>query len=1071
MDPTLLPAGHRIPTTLYHSEVLPSLDFETYSEAGYTIDPHTGKVRGQGSQGKGGLGVVGTPVYAEHPSTEVLSLYYDLKDGRGRRLWLPIMPPPADLLEHVASGGQVEAWNVTFEFWIWNMVCVRRYGWPPLPLEQCHCAMAKARRYSLPGSLDNAAKVLGTPQKEKDGKRLLEKLTRPHTPTKNRTAHRWTPATAWEDFQKLYDYNGQDVVAEDHASARIPDLTPYEFATWRMDQTINARGVLVDVQTLDAALSILGQTEREYTVRLFELTNGAVGSVSEVAKFGEWLATIGVHLPNMQAETVRDALKRSDLPPAAREALEIRDSLGAANVKKLRTLRLQVSSDGRLRDQYRYCGADRTGRFAAGGVQLQNITAKGPKTVRCGACGKLSGMAVGVVGCPRCGQWVDLEPQNEWTIEAVLQAIEDIRTGSLEHVERMWGAAIAVLCGCLRGLFVAAPGKKFICVDFSAIEAVGAACLSRCQWRIDVFSTHGKIYEASAAKATGIPFEEILEYKKQNGMHHPARKGVGKIRELAGGYGGWIGAWKNFGADEFFDTEDDIKADVLKWREESPEIVEMWGGQYRWCGPGKWDYRPELFGLEGAAIAAIQNPGQCYSHHDITYGVADDILFCRLPSGRYLHYHRPRLVATEDRMKRGPAVKITYEGWNSNATKGPVGWQRLETFGGRLFENCIAEGTPVLTDRGWIAVENVGADDLVHDGLDWVAHGGLLYKNEQTCIEIDGVWMTPDHEVLTHDGWKKAEEDPRPLRPNLRGSHRTPTRNKRREKGILAVPMRMWGRMCEGGGGRDEGRSKGPNAELRVFDATSTVCGPGHARHEPTPGLRRVPIDAGPVLAAVASRVEELRGARDNGLRKMGAVLREFLGGHGADLRRGRSDRPEGQRRRVYAGELPMGPGKNKREQQTCESDSRYAVGANDGIAAGGSLRDRENHTSVPPLKRVAGGQTSGPAGRTEPRKVYDVMNAGPLHRFIVMGDGGPFIVHNCDQAVCADIQTEALLRCEQRGYPIVMHTHDEGVAEVPDDPRYTVEAMAAIMSERPTWASWWPIRAAGWEHQRYQKD
>ena len=194
MDPCYLPAGSLIKTTLHHSEVLPSMDFETYSEAGFVIDPHTGKVRGMGSQGKGGLPVVGTPVYAEHPSTEILSLYYDLKDGRGRRRWLPGTPNPHDLLEHIAHGGLIEAWNVTFEWWIWNMVAVRRLGWPPLPLDQCRCAMAKARRYSIPAALDNAAKVLGTPQKDKDGKRLLEKLSRPHTPTKQRLAHRWTPA-------------------------------------------------------------------------------------------------------------------------------------------------------------------------------------------------------------------------------------------------------------------------------------------------------------------------------------------------------------------------------------------------------------------------------------------------------------------------------------------------------------------------------------------------------------------------------------------------------------------------------------------------------------------------------------------------------------------------------------------------------------------------------------------------------------------------------------------------------------------------------------------------------------
>ena len=699
LDAADLYAGTRIRVALGESEVLPSFDFETYSEAGFAIDPNTGKVKGIGPQGKGGLPVVGTPVYAEHPSTEILCLYYNLKDGRGRQAWYPGTLDPLPLIEYILSGGLIEAFNVTFEFWIWNIIGVRQYGWPPLPLAQCRCAMAKSRRHSLPGALGNVTKVLGTPQKDPAGNKLLQKLSRPHTPTKNRKEHRWTLQTAMEDYLALYRYCDQDTVAEDNVSAHIPDLTPDELATWQMDQTINARGVQVDIAALDAAIDILEQTERKYNEELTQLTGGEVQAASELAKMQAWLYSIhGARMYNMQAESITTALKDNaamdgaPLPPQARRALEIRATLGAANVKKLRTLKLQVNSDGRLRDQYMYCGADRTGRASAGGVQLQNITAKGPKTCECESCGKIFGKGAGThnpdgLHCPRCDSWLWHE-QPEWTIEAVEQAIEDVLHRNLDHIELIWGDPIALLCGCLRGLFIAKEGHKLICCDFSAIEAVAAACLARCQWRIDIFSGHGKIYEQSAANATGILLEEILQYKKDNGMHHPARKTIGKVRELAGGYGGWVGAWKAFGADEFM-NDDEIKADVLKWREESPEIVDMWGGQFRWCGPGKWDYRPELFGLEGAAINAILHPGQCFSHIDITYGVWDDILFCRLPSGRYLHYHRPRLTDAEDKLRRGPSYQITFEGYNSNSTKGARGWQRLETYGGRLFENVV----------------------------------------------------------------------------------------------------------------------------------------------------------------------------------------------------------------------------------------------------------------------------------------------------------------------------------------------------------------------------------------------
>ena len=241
------------------------------------------------------------------------------------------------------------------------------------------------------------------------------------------------------------------------------------------------------------------------------------------------------------------------------------------------------------------------------------------------------------------------------------------------------------MCGCLRGLFIAKPGHKFVCCDFSAIEAVILAAIARCQWRTDVFNNPAlDIYEMSASKITGTPTEVYTQYKRDNGMAHPDRKKIGKVAELASGYGGWINAWKNFGADS---DDDKIKADILAWREASPEIVELWGGQFRQVGAKPWDAVPELHGLEGAAINAIANPGQCFSYLDITYGVKDDILFCRLPSGRYLHYHNPRLQNADDKLRRGPAVSISFMGHNSNSMQGPIGWVRMETYGGKLAEN------------------------------------------------------------------------------------------------------------------------------------------------------------------------------------------------------------------------------------------------------------------------------------------------------------------------------------------------------------------------------------------------
>lgn len=771
-DPTLLPAGHEITINLGVSTVRPSGDFETFSSAGYVVRPNPDygkagkwqpefKVHGTKANGKGGLNAVGTPNYFAHPSARPLSFAYDLKNGNGPQLWRPWESNPEPILNHVANGGPFEAHNVTFEWYCWNMLMVKMYGWPPLSLEQCYCVMAKARRHSLPGKLKTLAGVLGTPGKQSDGDALVTKLTRPHTPTKNRAAFIWTPETAPEDFGKFYTYNLQDVASEDHAAAKIPDLSDYEREQWLFDQTVNARGVQIDIELLDAMLAVLDEATAKYTDELHSITDRQVGSVNEYAKFKAWLCANGLDLADTQIETIESVLKDFEqadklsghvlpfasgqqippdkieyakhlatLDPKVRRVLEIRALLGSANVKKLRTFKLQVSTDGRLRDQYMYCGADRTGRASSGGVQLQNMTAKGPKTWVCENCSDIFGHTEeNCKYCPHCGSFM-FHSRDEWDIEAVEAAIDTVMTRSLPEIERIWGPPIDVLCGLLRGLLIPKEGHEFVCVDLNAIEAVSGGCLSRCQWRIDVLSTHGLLYEMSASKSTGKPFDFYVEYKRTHGHDHPDRKKVGKLRELASQYGAWLMGWYKFHADDFM-TDPEIIADILRWRAESPEIVEMWGGQFRHCGPGKWDYRPELHGLEGCAIMAIRNPGQCYSHIDITYAVHEDILFCRLPSGRFLHYHKPRLIPAEDKMRRGPCVKITFEG-----NKGTKGWLRLETYGARLYENCNQAVCADIQFEGGIRCEAAGYSIVMHTHDEHVAEVPIGWGSVDEMVSI-----------------------------------------------------------------------------------------------------------------------------------------------------------------------------------------------------------------------------------------------------------------------------------------------------------------------------------------------
>ena len=277
----------------------------------------------------------------------------------------------------------------------------------------------------------------------------------------------------------------------------------------------------------------------------------------------------------------------------------------------------------------------------------------------------------------------------EWSVEGVEDALQVMKTRDLRTLEYHFGDAMLSVSGCLRGLFTAAPFHDLIASDFTAIEAVVLAQLAGEEWRLDVFRSGRDIYLESISRSQGIPFEELVAYKKQHGMHHPMRQG-GKIQELALGFGGWIGAIKAMAVQlgiEVTETDEELKRDIVAWRNASPNVVEFWGGQSRNFGRV-----PGMFGLEGAAVQAVIDRGRRYhvarldgSASGISYEMRDDALYCQLPSGRYLTYHRPRLQDTGTWRGYG----LSFEGYNTNPKSGPMGWIRMPTYSGTLCENVV----------------------------------------------------------------------------------------------------------------------------------------------------------------------------------------------------------------------------------------------------------------------------------------------------------------------------------------------------------------------------------------------
>lgn len=794
-------------------EVHGEFDWETYSEAGYVWDEAKNKWKSLPGvkQGKKGLGVVGTFVYAQHPTTEILTLSYRLPaqwpngrvyiKGTLTQRWRPGLPLPQDLFDYLAAGGVLEAHNVMFERAIWEYVAHRRMGWPSLEpfVQQLRCSMAKARVNALPGALANLSDVLKLPTpKDADGKRLLDKYSVPRNPTKADPRTRIRPTDPGEevDGEKLYLYCDRDLDAEQGASSRMWPMAQDEHEFWLIDQEINWRGMAVDRPAVRDCIAVLEQALDHYGDEFRTLTGGL--NPTQLAETKGWLAAQGVVMFSMDEDAIDEALaKLAPHPPGgcykARRALEIRQLIGSASVKKLYAMENQADAGDRIRNMIIHHGA-RTGRPTGEGAQPLNLPKAGPELRWCGMApdGKLGEggchrpFKPSHTHCPWCSRPVGDAPKREWSWEAVDYALEIMSARSLELVEWYFGDALLTISGCVRGLFVAAPGHELIASDYSAIEAVVTAMLSGCEWRIEAFRNNEPIYLLSASKITGTPVQTYLDYKRDTGQHHPDRQKIGKVAELAGGFGGWISAWRAFG---FQGSDDEAKGQILGWRKASPEIPEMWGGQVRRQG---WSQPPreEYYGFEGAAVQAIQHPGHVFTANGIKFYVrnyrppvtewrllsdpllyGDDVarwaqvtldagypgeLIIQLLSGRELTYHNARVSKSSKSWASPWEVDIHYMTWNSNPKYGMMGWVPMNTYGGRLTENIVQAIAHDILRHAIKKLRLAGYPTVLHvyDEIVVEVPVGLGSVEEVERIMAEMAWWCADWPVRASGGWR-----------------------------------------------------------------------------------------------------------------------------------------------------------------------------------------------------------------------------------------------------------------------------------------------------------------------------
>lgn len=676
---------------------------------------------------------VGAYKYAEHPSTSILWMAYNL--GGETKLWWHTDPDPEDLFEWVRNGGLIEAHGSFFEHCIWNIVATRDLMWPEMPIEQWRCSMAKCRYNSIPGSLEKAGATLGlNTQKDKRGKQLIKLLSVPQKVAKGKLK-RWEKGNGleegseafhlieistglsmieyleWRDgvmgvfeedtfawnndpnlMEEFGDYCITDVDTEMELSSVLDEMPQSEIDIWLLDQKMNWRGIYIDLPAIHATLSILAQATEKYQNRLAKISGGAFTTGGQRDKIMGWCAKQGVMLPGFTKQDVSEALEE-DIPPQVREVLEIRQILGKTSTAKYTEMLIKVSDvDGRIHEVLVYHKAH-TGRWGGAGVQLQNL--------------------------PR----PTLNEDPEFLVELLM-------TGSLAEVEFWFENVYEVAACAIRSMIIPEPGKVYVSADYAAIEARILFLLAGEEYGLKVFRRGQCIYSDTAAEIYKTSYERIYNGYKAEQFEETIMRKMGKDSVLGLGF--------QMGAPKFVSTcaqnGTEIKLPFAK------KVVNIYRTKYAQV-PKLWK------GLEKAAIKAMENPGIVFSYRAIKYKKVKRALLCRLPSGRCLHYPSATLELTttswgEDKMQ------IHYKTMEDGR------WVTTNTYGGKLTENAVQAVSRDLMASGMLELDNNDMTPImsVHDELVAEVPEGeedLERFSECMCILPDWAKGLP----LKAEGW------------------------------------------------------------------------------------------------------------------------------------------------------------------------------------------------------------------------------------------------------------------------------------------------------------------------------
>lgn len=598
--------------------------------------------------------------YAEHPTFEVLLFGYQIDDGPVEVVDLKCGEKiPPHVVDAITDPAVIKtAYNANFE-----RVCLARHFGRPMPPEQWRCTSVLALTLGMPGHLGAVAEVCKLPldkQKMGIGAGLIRYFCIPCKPTKkNGERTRNLPHHEPEKWKLFVEYCRQDVVTEGALAEKLERWSPSdeEQALWCLDQRINDRGVLIDTDLVEAAIAIDGHIKAKLTEEFFNLTR--ISKATQVAKIKKWLEDEhDIETEKLNKEAVKDILKLTD-EAAVTRALELRQLLSKSSVAKYYAMKRAVCADGRVRGLFQFYGANRTGRWAGRLVQMQNLTKS------------------------------DLSPED------LALARELVKAWDLDAIEVCFGPVQPLLSELIRTAFVPPPGKKFAVVDFSAVEARGLAWGAGEAWRMEVFRTHGKIYEASAEQMFHLPPGSVD--KKS-----PYRQ-KGKIAELACGYQGGPGALVTMGALKMGLKEEEFPGIIKAWRDANKKIKSFW------------------YEMERCAKKTIKTKQSHGVPGRFRFSYESGFLFMELPSGRKLAYVKPRIVTN------GDFENITYDGMDQETKV----WGRVDSYGGKLVENwCQATCRDALRDA-LIDLEQVLPEIVGH------VHDEAIVEVDEDTAEAD----------------------------------------------------------------------------------------------------------------------------------------------------------------------------------------------------------------------------------------------------------------------------------------------------------------------------------------------